>query len=104
MKRSKGQRQGTRFIASRSKAERSRLNIDRIIHKYTEGDRVAIVIDGGQQRGMPNRRFQGRTGVITGKQGAAWVVSIMDGNKSAVWLEALNRGHAQKSIIEWCLK
>ena len=82
MKRSKGQRQGTRFIASRSKSERSRLNIDRIIHQYSEGDRVAIVIDGGQQKCMPNRRFQGRTGVITGKQGAAWVVSVKDGNKS----------------------
>jgi ornithine carbamoyltransferase len=29
---------------------------------------------------------------------------IMDGKKSSVWLEALNRIHAQKSIIEWCLK
>ena len=29
---------------------------------------------------------------------------IIDGNQSAVWLEALNRVHAQKSIIEWCLK
>ncbi len=29
---------------------------------------------------------------------------VIDGKKSAVWLEALNRVHAQKSIIEWCLK
>ena len=29
---------------------------------------------------------------------------VMDGNQSAVWLEALNRIHVQKSIIEWCLK
>ena len=28
---------------------------------------------------------------------------VMDGKQSAVWLEALNRIHAQKSIIEWCL-
>ena len=28
---------------------------------------------------------------------------VMDGKQSAVWLEALNRVHAQKSIIEWCL-
>ena len=28
---------------------------------------------------------------------------IMDGKQSAVWLEALNRVHIQKSIIEWCL-
>jgi len=29
---------------------------------------------------------------------------VMDGKQSAIWLEALNRVHAQKSIIEWCLK
>ena len=29
---------------------------------------------------------------------------VMDGKQSAVWLEALNRVHAQKSVIEWCLK
>ena len=28
---------------------------------------------------------------------------IMDGKQSAVWLEALNRIHVQKSIIQWCL-
>ena len=29
---------------------------------------------------------------------------VMDGKQSVVWLEALNRVHVQKSIIEWCLK
>jgi ornithine carbamoyltransferase len=29
---------------------------------------------------------------------------VIDGKQSAVWLEAINRIHAQKSIIEWCLK
>ena len=29
---------------------------------------------------------------------------IMDGKQSVVWLQAFNRIHAQKSIIEWCLK
>jgi len=29
---------------------------------------------------------------------------VMDGTQSVVWLEALNRIHIQKSIIEWCLK
>ena len=28
---------------------------------------------------------------------------IIYGKQSAVWLEALNRIHVQKSIIEWCL-
>ena len=29
---------------------------------------------------------------------------IMDGKNSVVWLQAFNRIHAQKSIIEWCIK
>jgi len=29
---------------------------------------------------------------------------IMDGKQSVVWLQALNRIHVQKSIIQWCLK
>jgi len=29
---------------------------------------------------------------------------VIDGKQSVVWLEALNRIHVQKSIIEWCLK
>ena len=28
---------------------------------------------------------------------------VIDGKQSVVWLEALNRIHIQKSIIEWCL-
>ena len=28
---------------------------------------------------------------------------IIDGEKSVVWQQALNRVHAQKSIIKWCL-
>ena len=80
MKRSKGQRQGTRSILRRGRHERGRVNISRIMHDYAEGDRVAIVLDGGQQMGMPHRRFQGRTGFIQGRQGKAWVVSVKDGN------------------------
>lgn len=80
MKRSKGQRQGTRQILKRSKSERGRLNIARVMHEYEVGDRVAVVLDGGQQKGMPHRRFNGRSGLISGKQGRAWVVEVKDGN------------------------
>jgi large subunit ribosomal protein L21e len=80
MKRSKGQRMGTRSILRRRKSEKSQLNIARVMHEYNEGDRVAIVLDGGQQQGMPHRRFHGRTGFIQSRQGRAWVVAVKDGN------------------------
>ena len=57
MKRSKGQRVGTRSVLRRRRKDRSRTYISRVMHNYDEGDRVAIVLDGGQQMGMPHRRF-----------------------------------------------
>ena len=80
MKRSKGLRVRTRSILRRRKSERSRINISRVMHDYQEGDRVAIVLAGGQQMGMPHRRFNGRTGFINKRQGKAWVVAVKDGN------------------------
>ncbi len=80
MKRSHGLRVGTRSILRRRKSERSRLNISRVMHDYSEGDRVAIVLDGCQQKGMPHSRFHGRTGFIEGRKGRAWVVAVKDGN------------------------
>jgi large subunit ribosomal protein L21e len=71
---------GTRSILRRRKSEKSQLNIARVMHEYNEGDRVAIVLDGGQQQGMPHRRFHGRTGFIQSRQGRAWVVAVKDGN------------------------
>ncbi|HJM13432.1 MAG TPA: 50S ribosomal protein L21e [Candidatus Thalassarchaeaceae archaeon] len=78
--RTKGSRRGTRSILSKDKRNRRRLFIGRVMHTYEEGDRVAIVLDGAQQKGMPHRRFQGRTGVISGTQGRAYVIRVSDGN------------------------
>ena len=78
--RTKGSRQGTRSFLKKSKRDRRRLFIGRTMHTYQEGDKVAIVLDGAQQKGMPHRRFQGRTGEIAGVQGRAYVVRVADGN------------------------
>jgi len=78
--RTHGERQGTRSILKKKKAERSRVFINRVMHPYAEGDSVAIVLDGAQQKGMPHRRFQGKTGVIAGIQGRAYIVSVSDGD------------------------
>lgn len=80
--RTHGQRQGTRSILRKSKSERGRIFINRVMHQYEIGDRVAIVLDGAQHRGMPHRRFQGKTGLIAGEQGRAYIVSVKDQNMS----------------------
>jgi len=40
---------------------------------------------------------------LPAKRGEEVTNEVIDGKQSAVWLEALNRIHIQKSIIEWCL-
>ena len=52
------------------------------MHPYAEGDRVSIVLDGGQQVVCQHRRFQGMTGTfVVAKQGRAYVVEFTDKNK-----------------------
>ncbi len=80
MRRSHGTRQGTRSILRKSKRDRRRIDIRHIMHEYKPGDRVAIVLDGAQQQGMPHRRFQGKVGTIVEPQGRAFVVNFYDGN------------------------
>jgi large subunit ribosomal protein L21e len=41
--------------------------------------RVDIVIDPAIHKGMPHRRYQGLTGVVTGKRGRAIVVDVKQG-------------------------
>jgi large subunit ribosomal protein L21e len=50
------------------------------MHEFKPGDRVAIVLDGAQQQGMPHRRFQGKVGTVVERQGRAYVVNFYDGN------------------------
>jgi len=41
---------------------------------------VAIVTDPSVHKGMPHRRFHGKTGYVEGKRGTAYVVRVRQGN------------------------
>ena len=84
MRRSHGQRQGTRAILRKRRRDQGRLPIRRIMHPYKEGDRVAIVLDGAQQKGMPHRRFHGLTGIILEKRGRALAIEVPIGKSSKI--------------------
>ncbi len=78
MKRSHGKMVGkTRTIGRHKK----RLTINDIIKQFNEGDRVIIDIQSNYHSGMPHPRFQGRFGVVVGKQGSSYIVEIKDGRK-----------------------
>lgn len=59
------------------KKTRTKLSVGRIMREFNEGDRVSLDYVAGQQ-GMPHPRYRGRSGVIVGKRGNAYIVEIRD--------------------------
>jgi len=51
------------------------------LQTFEVGDKVVIDIDPSTQDGMPHPRFQGVEGVVDGKRGDCYEVSILDGGK-----------------------
>ncbi|MCE4607081.1 MAG: 50S ribosomal protein L21e [Desulfurococcales archaeon] len=55
--------------------------ISLLLHDYNVGDKVHIIINSAIHKGMPHRRYHGKTAVIVGKRGKAYLVSVTLGNK-----------------------
>jgi large subunit ribosomal protein L21e len=51
-------------------------SLSRLLVDYEVGQRVDIVINPSVHKGMPHRRYHGRTGVVTGKRGRGIVVDV----------------------------
>ena len=67
----------------------------KVLVDYEEGQRVDIVIDSGFHRGMPHKRYHGRTGVVTGLRGRAIVVDVNLGKATKTLI--IRREHLQPS-------
>lgn len=74
-----GQRKKTRYKYKKDLRRRGIAPVTAVIQEFEEGQKVHVVVDSSVQKGMPHRRFHGRTGQIIGKQGRAWVLEISDG-------------------------
>lgn len=57
-----------------------RPTIIKFLREYKEGQQVVIMQEPSSHRGMPYRRFRGRSGFVIGKRGKAYIVEIQDGN------------------------
>ena len=75
---------GFRFKSGRKlrkKVRERRIRIRKVLQTFELGQYVHIDIEPAVQKGMPHPRFQGRTGVVVGQRGRAYLVKIRDGNK-----------------------
>jgi len=54
--------------------------MSKLLQEYQPGNRVVVRIDPSIQKGMPHRRFHGKTGTVTEKRGRSYVVTVPQGN------------------------
>ena len=74
MKHSVGYRNRTRSLLRKKPRERGLSPINRILRDYADGEKVVIKIDPSIVKGMPHRRFHGKTGTVIAKRGRAYVI------------------------------
>jgi large subunit ribosomal protein L21e len=80
MRGSKGYRSGTRHLLKKGPREHGKLGLTKLLQEYQPGNRVMVRIDSSVQKGMPHRRFHGKTGIIIEKRGRSYVVSVPQGD------------------------
>jgi large subunit ribosomal protein L21e len=79
-RKAKGYRARTRSLLRKKPRERGKIGLSKVLHEYKPGEKVVINLDPSVHKGMPHRRYHGRTGVITDKRGRAYVIEVTQGN------------------------
>ncbi len=60
---------------------RERTTVNKMLAELKEGQTVQVNINSRIHEGIPFRRFQGKTGVVSGKRGRSYIVDLRDGKK-----------------------
>ena len=79
---SNGPLKGTRGKLSNDPRDRGTSPPQRAIAEFDEGQKVHLNLDPSVPDGRFHPRFNGHTGTVLGKQGAAFKVEIVDGSKA----------------------
>lgn len=81
MPKSKGPRQGTRKKLSNKPRDRGTSPPQRAVQEFEAGQHVHLVLDPSVPDGRFHPRFNGHTGEVIDRQGAAYRIRINDGGK-----------------------
>ncbi len=83
-----GYRSKTRYKLQKRPRDRGKVKVTSILREFKVGDKVLIMIDSAIHNGMPHPKYKGKEGVITRKQGGAYVVAIKDMNATKELISA----------------
>lgn len=59
-----------------------KIGLSRILRAYQIGDKVTILLEASVHKGMPHRRYHGRSGTIQEKRGKSYVVNVEMGKQT----------------------
>ena len=78
----RGWRHRTRKVFKKHVRERGAVPpLSLLMIEYKPGDKVHIKPNPAIWKGMPHRRFVGKTGTVIGKRGKSYIIQVRDGNK-----------------------
>jgi len=80
VRRTSGPRRRTRQKFKKDIRKKGLPPVSKLLVDYELGDKVDIIIDPSVHKGMPHRRFYGRTAEVIGKRGRAYILKVRDGN------------------------
>jgi len=63
--------------------ERGKRRLSDYFRNFKDGDKVAIIREHSMNPAF-HKRIQGKTGVIVGKRGNAYIISLYEGNKQKI--------------------
>lgn len=77
-RKTKGPRSRTRKKLKKGVSEKTTAN--QFLENFEQGEKVLVKIEPSSHRGMPNPKFKGKTGVVVGERGKAYIVEVGDGD------------------------
>jgi len=78
VKRIGGLRRKTRYKFRKEKRRKGKISVTRYLQTFKSGDRIYLGVESAVQKGMYHPRFMGKTGIIKGKRGKCYEVTIND--------------------------
>ena len=82
VKRIGGLRRKTRYKFRKERSAKGKISITKYFQSFNVGDKVYFGVESAVQKGMYHPRFMGRAGIVTGKRGRCYEVSINDIGKN----------------------
>ena len=106
MKAPKGLRQDTRRKLSKHPRDKGKVPISKYLQTFEVGEYVGEDIEPSKHEGMPHPKFQGKTGLVIGKQGDCFVLLNRDEKRlkkilaHPVHLKRVSEKKIEKSKLE----